>query len=99
MSDKLYEQETIIQFCDEPGVLANVWSASPAFQRRMEKLGIVRGIVRKRQGETYSAEYLIPKQWIKIHTPRLLTEEQRERMKERGRSMQASKRGELRKDY
>lgn len=75
VNDKAYERETIITTDDdstfrlnEEEATAEIWSASPAFQRRMAKLG-VEAHKTDRRGKTQSCWYKIPKAWIRIRKP------------------------------
>ena len=81
MSRIAEERETVITFNDEQGE-ALVWSASPAFHRKMVRLGV----------EPYKTAddghwYKVPKTWIKVRPPthRQLSDEQRAALSERAR--------------
>lgn len=73
------EQETVIVFnAAEPE--ASIWSADPAFQQRMARIGIIptyqaRGA--KGNEEESSASYQVPKQWVHVARPRRITVNQR----------------------
>ena len=92
-----YEQETIIRF-DEEGPEAKLYTASPVWMRKMDKLTAenpadFREIrAEKCQGEICAKTYTFPKSLITIRTKRVtrdLTEEQRAEMAERGRRLRA----------
>lgn len=81
MSTPRIERETTIVFNEEEGH-ALVWSASPVFQRRIEKLGVpaYKTESRGEAGVAESRYYKIPKPWVKIRLPHKtpdLTDEQR----------------------
>lgn len=62
MALSLYEKETIINFNEADGE-ANIYTASPAMKRRLEKLGEVR--------ETNGGwELNVPKGWITVRPPK-----------------------------
>ena len=79
MSEIMIERETIINFNDaEPDAL--IWSASPIFWRRIEKLG-----VSAYDSNSHSRSYRIPKGWVKIRKPALVSEETRQKRSEQAR--------------
>lgn len=70
MALSLYEKETIINY-NEAESEANIYTASPAMKKRLEKLGEVH--------ETNGGwEINVPKSWIKIAPPRKLTPKHKE---------------------
>lgn len=85
-----YEQETIIRF-DEEGPEAKLYTASPVWMRKMDKLTAenpadFREIrTEKCQGEICAKTYTFPKAFLKIRPKRELSEEERARLAERAR--------------
>ncbi len=86
LSDLKLEQETTIVF-NEAEPLAQIWSASRSFQRRMEKAGIPPTKTAPRERGALSAWYEVPRKWIRVRPPivKQITEEQRKDMAERAR--------------
>ena len=86
-TDLQLEQETTIAFNEGEGE-AEVWSASPSFQRKMKKLGVEPYKTAGRERGQQSCWYRVPRRWIRIKPPiqRQLTEEQRQAMADRARS-------------
>lgn len=79
MSTPRIERETTITWNEEEDE-AMVWSASPLFQRRMDRLGIGYYKSSEREGTEESRYYKIPKGFVGIirtRKKRELTEEQR----------------------
>jgi hypothetical protein len=81
MSTIRQERETTIAFNEEDAD-ALVWSASPIFQRKMERLGIA--YYKSSEGEGAGVDesryYRVPKKLVSVRQPRKLpelTEEQR----------------------
>ena len=110
MSDLKLERETTIVF-NEAEDEAMVWSASPSFHRKMQKLAIEPYKTATRERGEQSCWYHIPRVWVRISRPiqRQLTEEQRQKMAETARrvfsknpptntSNQASKTDDLSRD-
>lgn len=77
------ERETTIAYNEEED-FAFVWSSSPVFQRKMERLGIEPQKTSKRM-DVEPAYYRVPKSWVKIRKPALFTEETRQRRSERAK--------------
>lgn len=81
------EQETIINF-NEAEAEANVYTHNAALCRKLEALAgqrpeeVKRGRVFKNGGR----EYVIPKRWVKVNAGPILTEEERERRRERAKA-------------
>lgn len=75
------EQETFICFNEEE-TLAQVETCNAALKRKLDKLCQRNSeIVLLRQDE-YSKTYRLPKKWVKIHAPRVLSEEQKTKQRE-----------------
>jgi len=78
MSDLLRERETTIVFNDDE-TTASLWSASPRFQKQMERLGISPTKTAQRDGSV-SCLYVVPRKWIKVRKSKIYSDEQREKM-------------------
>lgn len=79
-----YEQETIVNFNEEEPT-ATVYTYNKSFQRKLQVLSEkflkdVRLIADDQHG---GVTYIIPKKWIKINPPRVMSEDQRQRQAER----------------
>ena len=85
-TDLQLEQETTIAF-NEGEDNAEIWSASPVFQRRMKKLGVEPYKTTDRERGQQSCCYSVPRKWIRVKPPlqRQLTEEQKQAMADRAR--------------
>jgi hypothetical protein len=83
MSELKLERETTIVW-NEAEAEAMIWSASPAFHRKMAKLGIEPYQEVGRGGRERSYWYRIPSVWVRVRAPkrRVLTDEQRQKMAE-----------------
>jgi hypothetical protein len=75
------ERESVIRF-DEESSEANVWTASEVMYRKLKKLGFIPVEDRDR-----SATFRIPKKCVSIRKPRVLTKEQREALRKRGKAL------------
>lgn len=75
-----YEKETIINFNEEEQT-ASVYTFNGALKRKLARLSEERPEECKldQQHSTGAVEYLIPKKWVKVNAPPVLTEEQREK--------------------
>lgn len=79
----MYEQETSITYNREEDT-ATVYTASPVDIRKLDKLYSQRSNDMKLEASTdLSRTYSIPKKWIKIVPSRILTEEQKEEIRQR----------------
>jgi hypothetical protein len=78
------EQETIINF-DEAAQQATVYTCNKAMMRQLDKLAQISSIVIEEKQDQYSKTYVIPKKWIKIKMPRILSSEQKQEMANRAR--------------
>lgn len=82
-SYSMYEQETSITYNREEDT-ATVYTANPADIRKLDKLYSHRSNDMKLEASTdLSRTYSIPKKWIKIVPNRILTEEQKEEIRQR----------------
>ena len=79
MDLSLYEQETIISFCEEEKA-AGVYTHNRTLRRKLEKLAQDKPedcrLVRVSH-DGRAADYIIPKAWVKIIPPRVISEAQR----------------------
>ena len=82
-----YEQETIVNF-NEADSVATVYTYNSAFKKKLRLLSGQFPADAKfiREDQHGGVTYSIPKRWIKIQAPRMLTEEQRIASAERLRS-------------
>ena len=81
------EQETIINF-NEAEATATIYTHNGALCRKLEQLAEQRPDEAKR-GRIFpdgGREYIVPKRWVKVNASRILTEEERERRRERGKA-------------
>lgn len=86
------EQETIINF-NEAKATANVYTHNAALCRKLEALADQRPEEAKR-GRSFpdgGREYTIPKRWVKVNAGPILTEEERERRRERAKATRKAK--------
>jgi hypothetical protein len=84
-----WERETIISFNDDEKT-AEVYTCNYAWMRKMDKLceEFPETFVLKRQ-DAHSKTYDIPKKFVAIRKPRILTDEQKQKQAERMRIMHA----------
>ena len=82
-TDLQYERETTIVY-NEAEDEAQIWSASPSFQRRMEKMGVTPTRTAERERGNVSAWYTVPRKWVVVRKPRTvhLSEERKEQMRQ-----------------
>ena len=86
MGVSLIEQETVIVW-NRAEATANVNTYEPALIRKLDALRKIDQSVQViRRGEGW-AEYKIPKRWVKVLKPRELTDEQREKLRDRGKAL------------
>lgn len=86
MSLTKYEQETIIGYNNEEKI-ASVFTYDKSLIRKIDaRLSDYPEIKVARRGDGW-AEYILPKKWVTVRFPRLLSEEQREAMANRMREM------------
>lgn len=81
------EQETIINF-NEAEAAATIYTHNAALCRKLEALADQRPEEAKR-GRSFpdgGREYTIPKRWVKVNAGPILTEEERERRRERAKA-------------
>ena len=72
------ERETVILF-NEAEPTASVYTCNGRLRRRLEDL-LKKGIegINFVRSDDYSVTYTIPKKWVKINGPRLMSEKQKE---------------------
>ncbi|MDE7244349.1 MAG: molecular chaperone [Oscillospiraceae bacterium] len=83
-----YERETIISY-NEAEKTANVHTHNKTLRRKLEQLAAERPeeCRLEKVSRFYEAvDYTVPKAWVKIRPTRILSEEQRTAMSERGKS-------------
>ena len=88
MSLSRYEQETVITF-NEAEPSATVYTYNGKLKRKLIALCTERPQDTKQTAEDGKGglTFRIPKKWVKVNPGRILTEEQRKEMKERGRKL------------
>lgn len=83
-----YEQETIISYNEEEQT-ASVYTFNGPLRRKLEKLAEERPEECRLQEARScgSVEFIVPKKWIKVKPPTVLslTDEQREELRQRGK--------------
>ena len=81
------EQETIINF-NEAEAEATVYTYNAALTRKLETLTEQRPLEVKRVRSFPSGgrEYIIPKRWVKVNASQILTDAERQRRREQGRT-------------
>ena len=83
-----YERETIISY-NEAEKTANIHTHNKPLRRKLEKLAADRPeeCRLEKVSQFYEAvDYTVPKAWVKIRPTRVLSEEQRTAMSERGKN-------------
>lgn len=88
MKIPLLEQETVINY-NEKEKTASVYTFRKPLIRKLEELTKNRPQEAKllRTYPDGAREYEVPKAWVKIHPPRIYSEEQKAAMVERGRAL------------
>lgn len=79
MNLSLYEQETIINF-NEADSTASVYTHNRALIRQLDKLAQERPGDCHREKTSHdgkAVDYIIPKAWVKVKTPRIASEAQK----------------------
>ena len=91
MSLSKREQETVITFNEaEPNATVYTYNGklkrrlAVAFHDRPEEITL------EHQDMTGAVQYSVPKKWVKVNPGRILTAEQMEELKERGRKLKLS---------
>lgn len=77
-----YEQETVIIYnLEEKEAICTTYDA--ALIRKLDKLcEKSQAIIKRKEARGYG-EYVFPRSWIKVHMPRVLSDEKRKEMAER----------------
>lgn len=86
MSTLSIERETSLVYNEEEALL---WSASSIFWRKMEKLDVV-----PINQTEHSRSYRVPKRWVVVRKPKIMSEEHKEKAAARFREMWAKEKGE-----
>lgn len=87
-----YEQETIINFNAEEK-MATVYTADKAVMRKIDALVIAFPEVYKQVSETeYTKTYEMPKTYVNLRKPRIISETQRQEAKKRMKEINQRKR-------
>lgn len=77
----LAERETIINYNQE-GKRANVYTCDPVLIRKLDKIIIAGNAgIELESEDIYSKSYTVPKKWVKIRPPKVLSEKQLEVLK------------------
>ena len=81
---KKVEQETIVNF-NEQESRADVYTYNPAWIRKLRQLSaqFPKDVKIERPEKHGGYTYSVPKSWIKLHAPRVYSEEQKKAMRER----------------
>ena len=77
-----YEKETIILF-NEAEATASVDTCSPALIRRLDGFALKSPLVNVISEDEHGKRYVIPKSWVRVQMPPLLTDEQRQKRREK----------------
>lgn len=85
------ERETIICFSEDDKT-ASVYTSNAKIKRTLDPLA-ENGTIPKRVYDKYSAEYVVPKKWVRVRPPHKRTEKQlaawRETLRRRGQKTDA----------
>ena len=78
------EQETIVNF-NEAETSASVYTFNGSFKKKLRVLSedFPQDVICERIDEYGGATYSMPKKWIKINAPKILSEEQKTALRER----------------
>lgn len=91
---KSFERETSFTYNQEDKTVS-CFTMDPSLIRRLTELSKDYEEVQfiKQDHETFWFKF--PKKWLKVHTPRKMTDEQREECRERGRALAELRKGKL----
>ncbi len=78
------EQETVINY-NRAEEEASIYTCDAAMIRMLDKLRAKHGAIAVKRSDKYSKTYICPKTWIKIKSPRRLSEQYRRELAERAR--------------
>lgn len=82
-----YERETIINFNEEEK-MASIYTCSEAYKKKLDNFCKKRpDLYKLEEDDPPSKTYIFPKRLISIRLPRILTEEQKDRLTEVGRRL------------
>ena len=81
-----YEKETILLYNDEEKT-AIVETANAALQRRLDEYCGKNDAIKCVEIREPFKKYILPKRWIKVQMPRQFSEEEREKMRIKGREL------------
>lgn len=79
-----YEQETIINY-NQDELTANIYTCDKVLIRKLDKMIEVSKVIILKTQDEDSKTYICPKKWIKVRMPRVLSDEEREKMASRAR--------------
>jgi hypothetical protein len=79
-----YEMETIVNFNDEEAT-ATIYTCNKAWMNRLSKFASLSPLITLTRTDEYSRTYKYPKSWVKIHLPKVISEEKRAEMAQRAR--------------
>lgn len=82
-----YERETHFNYNEESS-FADIDTRNPSLMRQLRQLAIERpNEVRLKINDSDHICAVVPKKWVKLRPSRLLTDEQRQRLSERGKNL------------
>lgn len=79
-----FEQETIILF-NEEDTFATCYTHNKSLMRKLRDLSAKSKAVTLQSEDERSQTYKFPKKWIRVQMPRVLTEEERQKLSERAK--------------
>lgn len=80
-----YEKETIINF-NQDEATANIYTCDSAWIRKLDKLAQNDTRITIESEDENSKTYNIPKKWVKVHKPRVHTNEKRKELSLRAKA-------------
>lgn len=80
------ERETIIRFDDSENV-ASIYTCNSTLKSKLDKLMSERTGISIVSEDEYSKTYILPKKWVKVVAPRILSDEQRSKMAEKAKEL------------
>lgn len=81
-----YESETIISYNDESDT-ATIYTCNYRLIDKLIAMTKQSSDIKLIKEDEYSKTFVCPKKWVKIKMPRIISEEERQIMKERGKAM------------
>lgn len=85
-----YEKETVILFNEEEKV-ASVYTCNQKLKNKLSKLCCDYSEITLDKQDDISMTFTVPKKWIKVSSPRKVSEEQRQKASERFKQMHKNK--------